>query len=191
MAKTAQISNKFVKLLHRFLNKMYDLEKKSKWMLLLVVIGICVFSLAFKRTNETDRELKNLEYVSKQEKPLQTSLHHCDKDCQKLQNLFNNEWPKTKIKAVIYYLLRTKDIRKLQRAIELMDTNFNKKYGYPYIIFHEDDFTPHRSKVRHFTNNPEHIYFQTVDFSRLPDHITLDDYRKARYGFFCSKFGIG
>ena len=99
MAKTAQISNEFVKLLHRFLNKKYDLEKKSKWMLLLVVIGICVISLAFKRTNETDRELKNLEYVSKQEKPLQTSLHHCDKGCQKLQNLFNNEWPKNKNKS--------------------------------------------------------------------------------------------
>ena len=81
MAKSAQITNEFVKLLHRFLNKMYDLEKKSKWMLLLVVIGIYVISLAFKRTNETDRELKKLEYVSKQEKPLQTSLHHCDEEC--------------------------------------------------------------------------------------------------------------
>ena len=135
-------------------------------------------------------EVQQLEVLYQKHLPNST-LYKCDIECSKLRKLFNTNWPQNKPKAVIYYLLKTEDIPNLQKAIKLMDTNFNLRHSYPYVIFHEEDFLSKRSEVRHFAHNPEHVFFKQVDFTRLPDHISLDMYRDARNGPFCNRFTLG
>ena len=156
------------------------------------LLSIHILSKERKTAQQIEEELKKLQKsYGKNRHGYKSRLRICDIECQKLNDLFKYEWPKTKPKAVIYYLLKTTDIPNIQKAIQLMDKNFNMKHNYPYIIFHEEDFLPNGNEVRSFAHNPDYVFFQQVDFSQLPDHINLDTYRKARFEGFCREYQIG
>ena len=83
-------------------------------------------------------------------------------ECQRLRRLLH-DWPSDKPKAVIYYLTRTAKLESLNLSLKSLDKQFNDKFRYPIIIFHEDELVPNIPNIRMYTNSA--IFFQQVKFS--------------------------
>ena len=96
-----------------------------------------------------------------------TKTSECRGDCTKLKRLFKN-WPKSKPKALIYYLTRATRLNELKRSLESVEQYFNFVYHYPIVIFHESDLTESIPAIKGWTNSS--LYFQLVTFS-LPDFL--------------------
>ena len=97
-----------------------------------------------------------------------TKIPECLGDCTRLERLFK-KWPKSKPKALIYYLTRASRLKELKRSLESVEQYFNRVYHYPVVIFHESDLTESIPATRGWTNSS--LYFQLVTFS-LPDFLT-------------------
>ena len=112
---------------------------------------------------------KSNKLISKQEQGSKdnSNTSSCQNDCIRLKNLFTN-WPKSKPKALIYYLTRVSRLPQLKQSLESVDKNFNHVYHYPIVIFHESDLTSSIPIIRGWTNSL--LYFQLVTFS-VPDFL--------------------
>lgn len=81
---------------------------------------------------------------------------------------------KNSVKAAIFYLSRAKsrDINDLKRSLYLLDKNFNDKFHYPVIIFHED-FTQSLMNELHSSTRSQ-LHFEQVKFE-VPDFLDKKD----------------
>ncbi len=104
-------------------------------------------------------------------------------------NISSNVYEKVSIKAVILYLARSKrkDIVSLKRSLSLLDINFNDKFNYPVIIFHEDFNENLMEEIRKATRS--NLKFEKVDF-KIPDFLKKEEIPEFVYvgGF---EFSIG
>lgn len=101
-----------------------------------------------------------------------------------------------KPKAVILYLARTspKDIADLKESLRLLYVNFNQRFNYPVIIFHEDFSDGLMAEIRE--NAKSSIGFEKIRFS-MPDFLNekeiLEYFGPARhnigYRHMCRFFG--
>lgn len=93
------------------------------------------------------------------------------------------------IKAAIAYLVRSKpkDIADLKRSLSLLDTNFNNRFNYPVIIFHEDFNESLMGDIQRATHS--NLQFEKVKFE-IPDFLNKADIPEFVYadGF---EFSIG
>ena len=103
-----------------------------------------------------------------QASPSNTSPLPCVGDCIALQQHLK-QWPSSKPKAAFYYLTKSQRINRLQNSLQLLDGNFNDKYQYPVIIFHESNLEASLEKIRRFTNST--VYFQEISFT-MPGFLT-------------------
>ena len=79
---------------------------------------------------------KNLEvgkFVSLEKRP---DSYPCTTTCQELRNLLS-KWKPNIPKAAINYLTNTERVNMLMDTLNELHRNFNSKYRYPIIIFHE------------------------------------------------------
>ncbi len=91
---------------------------------------------------------------------------------------------KKPIKAAIVYLVRSKpeDISDLKRSLSLLDVNFNNRFNYPVIIFHEDINEVLMEKIHtatHSTLRFEKVIFEIPDFLKkdeIPEIIFVDGF---------------
>lgn len=74
------------------------------------------------------------------------------------------EYSQSPIKAAIVYLVRSrsKDINELKRSLSLLDINFNDKFNYPVIIFHEDFNNNLMEDIQKSTHSK--LKFEKVEF---------------------------
>lgn len=79
-----------------------------------------------------------------------------------------------KPKAVILYLSRSlpKDIVDLKESLRLLDENFNNRFNYPLIIFHEDFDERLIQDIKRSTNS--RIEFKKVEFE-IPNFLNKDE----------------
>ncbi|MFZ3060709.1 MAG: hypothetical protein WA102_13365 [Candidatus Methanoperedens sp.] len=89
-------------------------------------------------------------------------------------NISSSVYEKVPIKAVILYLARSKrkDIASLKRSLSLLDINFNDKFNYPVIIFHEDFNENLMEEIRKATRS--NLKFEKVEF-KVPDFLKKED----------------
>ncbi len=88
------------------------------------------------------------------------------------------------VRAVIIYLSRskTKDISDLKRSLSLLDVNFNDRFNYPVIVFHEDFTDGLKEDIRKATRSNlqfEKIKFEIPDFlnrEEIPEYIYVGEY---------------
>lgn len=92
----------------------------------------------------------------------------------------NSEKP---VKAAVVYLVRSKpkDIADLKLSLSFLDVNFNDKFKYPVIIFHEDINENLMKKIREATRSKvqfEKVIFEIPDFlnkEEIPELVYLDE----------------
>ncbi|ELU17833.1 hypothetical protein CAPTEDRAFT_54547, partial [Capitella teleta] len=79
--------------------------------------------------------------------------------------------------AVIYILTKIHRQKLLMRALDSIYQNFNHRFNYPIIIFHEKEFTAKIPQIQTETRNK--IYFQEIAFAEpdfmkrsIPENIT-------------------
>ncbi|VVB92993.1 Glycolipid 2-alpha-mannosyltransferase [uncultured archaeon] len=101
------------------------------------------------------------------------------------------------VKAAIVYLARSKsgDIANLKRSLSLLDVNFNDKFKYPVIIFHEDINENLMKKIREATRSKvqfEKVIFEIPDFlnkEEIPELVYVDgDCFSMGYRHMCRFF---
>lgn len=88
------------------------------------------------------------------------------------------------IKAALAYLVRSKpkDIADLKRSLSLLDVNFNDKFNYPVIIFHEDFNERLMENIRKATRSKlqfEKVKFEIPSFlsrEEVPEFIFVDGF---------------
>jgi alpha 1,2-mannosyltransferase len=90
------------------------------------------------------------------------------------------------IKAVIVYMARSteRDIRNLKRSLGLLDRNFNDRFHYPVIVFHEDFTEELKGELRASTRSP--ITFELLEFA-LPEFLDPAEVPDKVLG----RFGVG
>ncbi len=89
-------------------------------------------------------------------------------DCQRLQKIWKS-WPNSKPRGVIYFLTRTREFEvKLKISLHQLHEFFNKKFNYPIVIFHEEDFKHLIPTVRKLTTST--IFFHKVQF-QIPEFL--------------------
>ncbi len=89
-----------------------------------------------------------------------------------------------KNKAAIAYLVRSKpkDIADLKRSLSLLDVNFNDRFNYPVIIFHEDFCDSLIENIRKSTQSKlqfEQVKFEIPDFldkEEIPEFVFVDGF---------------
>jgi hypothetical protein len=95
----------------------------------------------------------------------------------------------SQIKAAIIYLARSrkKDIADLARSLSHLDTNFNDRFKYPVIIFHEDFSQSLMESLR--KNTHSNLQFEEIRF-QIPGFLNKEDIPEFIYvdGF---EFSIG
>ena len=91
-----------------------------------------------------------------------------------------------KPKGVILYLSRSTagDLTNLKRSLKLLDRHFNRRFGYPVLVFHEDFTEELMARIRSWTRAP--VEFPQVSF-QLPAHIDAAQVPPR----FLGCFGIG
>ncbi|NJD76986.1 MAG: hypothetical protein FIB08_07815 [Candidatus Methanoperedens sp.] len=84
------------------------------------------------------------------------------------------------VKAAIVYLARSRpgDIAELKRSLSLLDVNFNDKFNYPVVIFHEDINEKLMGKIRESTRSQ--IQFEKVSF-KIPDFLNKEEVPELIY----------
>ncbi len=93
------------------------------------------------------------------------------------------------VKAAIVYLARSKsgDIANLKCSLSLLDVNFNDKFKYPVIIFHEDINENLMKKIREATRSK--VQFEKVIFE-IPDFLNKEEIPELVYvGGDCFSMG--
>lgn len=89
-----------------------------------------------------------------------------DSDCARLQLKLKCHWPKAKVKAVVLFLAH-----KTARAVTFLgnlDKNFNEKFDYPVIVFHEKQNSTWKKLLRNSTKSA--LYFHEVSFATPPEY---------------------
>jgi hypothetical protein len=101
--------------------------------------------------------------------------------------------------AVILYLTCKKDLWVFNSSLKLLYNNFNKKYNYPVVIFHDDltniDISLILKSIIEFIGYMPNIKFEKIVFS-LPSHISSDPTKydpplskhRLGYRFMCNFF---
>lgn len=101
------------------------------------------------------------------------------------------------VKAAVVYLVRSKpkDIAELKLSLSLLDVNFNDKFKYPVIIFHEDINENLMKKIREATRSKvqfEKVIFEIPDFlnkEEIPELVYVDgDCFSIGYRHMCRFF---
>jgi alpha 1,2-mannosyltransferase len=101
------------------------------------------------------------------------------------------------MKATILYLARSKrgDIENLKHSLSLLDINFNDKFNYPVIIFHEDFNESLLEDIQKSTRSNlkfEKVDFQVPDFLKneaIPEFIYVDGFEfSIGYRHMCRFF---
>ena len=87
------------------------------------------------------------------------------------------DWPQEKPRAAIYVL--TNKLTNILKLLINVEKTFNSAARYPYIIFHEEDFTHFRVEIGRLNLPHSRIFYQIVDFQNLPDHIRKEGYYNA------------
>lgn len=92
----------------------------------------------------------------------------------------------TKLRAVIVYMARSTegDIRNLKQSLALLDKNFNDRFHYPVMVFHEDYTDDLKAEIRRSTRSE--VLFGLLEFS-IPEFIPRDEIPDKILG----RFGIG
>ena len=92
----------------------------------------------------------------------------CDDECLRFGRLLDS-WPADKPKAAIVLLLRPSSVDTFARSSRLFSANFNDAYGYPVIVFHEENMNnmADRQRLRSLTNSS--LYFQVRCVSSLSE----------------------
>jgi len=105
-----------------------------------------------------------------------TSYDTCDAECEKLREQLVS-WPSGKPKALIYYLIHRPAMRSLRKSIRALHRNFNRRYGYPIVVFVEPDLdnVPDRRLIADMVpaendSSSTFIYVQVVRF-QIPDYV--------------------
>jgi len=86
----------------------------------------------------------------------------CDKECRRFRRLLD-AWPADKPKGAVVLLLEGhSSIDTFARSSRLFNANFNDAYGYPVIVFHEENLNSdaYRHRLRLVTNSS--LYFQVL-----------------------------
>ena len=118
----------------------------------------------------------------------QTVQDNCHSECRRFRSFMAHDWSQEKPSAAIYVLTnKFTNVLKLLRNVE---KTFNSATKYPYIIFHEDDFSHFRTEIGRQKLPHSRIFYQTVDFKNLPDRITMEEYNNA-IGQHCNNKPIG
>lgn len=91
----------------------------------------------------------------------------CDDECTRLRNLLK-DWPDKKPKAFIHYLIQVARLSKLLKSLKSLDDNFNDKYHYPVVLFHENLSANDMDRIRSSTKSD--VYFQRIRFE-IPDFL--------------------
>ncbi len=92
----------------------------------------------------------------------------CDIECNKFQKYVQNSM-QGKPKGAIYYLTRQSRLGDLRRSLKSVDLNFNFKYAYPVIIFHEADLLSSVPTIKSWTNSS--LFFQEIAF-KIPTFLS-------------------
>lgn len=100
-----------------------------------------------------------------------------NRDCQRFRALLRS-WPPHKPKAAFYILTQPGRLKLLKNALESIDKNFNSKFSYPVIIFHESDLISFIPSIRNLTTSD--LFFQEISFY-LPDFID----KPVKFGIPC------
>ena len=117
-----------------------------------------------------------------------TVQDNCDSECRRFKSFMVYDWSQQRPSAAIYVLTnKFTNILKLLRNVE---KTFNSATKYPYIIFHEEDFSHFRTEIGRQKLPHSRIFYQMVDFKNLPDHITMEEYNNA-IGQHCNNKPIG
>ena len=88
-----------------------------------------------------------------------------------------------KTNSVIVYLVRNtkRDIKDLKKSLHLLDINFNDRFNYPVVIFHENFTDTIINNIRSHTNSYmmfEKITFEIPNFLNkldIPKYVYIDD----------------
>ena len=118
----------------------------------------------------------------------QTVLHNCDSECRRFQSFMAFDWSQENPSAAVYVL--TNKLTNILKLLRNVEKTFNAKMKYPYIIFHEEDFTHFRIEIGRQNLPHSRIFYQIVDFKNLPDHITMEEYNNL-IGQHCNNKPIG
>lgn len=89
----------------------------------------------------------------------------CDEECSRLGQLVDS-WPLDRPRAAIILLLQRKSLPVFTRSAAIFHTNFNEKFRYPIIVFHEADLDAEteRNQLRAAVPDSKLVFFQRVAF---------------------------
>ena len=106
--------------------------------------------------------------LSQEPQPQCSGTLQCDAVCMEFQN-YIKALPADRPKAAVYYLVHSDQIQSFCASLKELDKNFNNRFHYLVIIFHERNFSAdHRAQVRNVTTS--NLYFQLVEFN-TPDFV--------------------
>ena len=105
------------------------------------IVTICLYIKWTKAQEQKDlKRLLAAGFSSETIWPNERALNKCDSECIRFTDFMKFDWPKEKPRAVIYVLSHVHRLMKLIRMLKSVEERFNKEWGYPYIIFHEENF---------------------------------------------------
>ena len=111
----------------------------------------------------------------------------CDSECRRfIEHTRGLEWPRGKPISVIMILVQKSRLGQLGELLKSVDHFFNDKFKYPFVIFHEKDFSPDDRKRLSLKINSK-IFYQTVVFE-LPEFINET---RLREGPCTGAFSVG
>jgi len=97
----------------------------------------------------------------------------CDEECRRFRRLLD-AWPADKPKGAVVLLLEGRSsIDTFARSSRLFSANFNDAYGYPVIVFHEQNLNSdaYRQRLRSVTNSS--LYFQVLCTPCLKNRVKI------------------
>ena len=113
---------------------------------------------------------------------------NCDSECRRFKSFVAYDWPQKTPRAAIYVL--TNKLTNILKLLINVEKTFNSAAKYPYIIFHEVDFTHFRVEIGRYNLPHSRIFYQIVHFQTLPDHIKMEEFNNVT-GEHCNNKPIG
>ena len=124
---------------------------------------------------ETISSSENIEYWERNWTN-QVTDNKCDAECKRFESYMSYDWPADKPRAAIY--ISTNQLTNLIKILKNSEKSFNYVTKYPYIIFHEEDFTKHKGEIGRQFLPHSRIFYQIVKFNTLPKHISKTEYKQ-------------
>ena len=139
------------------------MSRSEQTYILLGALGFCAL-IVWSYTglyDDVGRELPSRQFPPSQ-------LTRSEKERHRFAQLMET-WPADKPKAAVYFLVQVDRLNLFKDALHRLDANFNARFQYPVIVFHEGMNASTMARIRDFTKSA--LFFQKIDMDLPTDRL--------------------